>query len=312
MPNRQKRLRHHDVLDDPYLHSQALLTTLCGSQIQILDQKLTFLSVLTEDKVGVWTFEALWAETPIAVKCALAPLLFSETAIHQSIQAKCQVPSHFPRCFFNVTTPDSLQILGFERLSGVSLDVAFPLLGDPTEAIASVGLQILDILEDLHLNCNIVHTNISPFNLIYRDVDPSQSSLCLTDFSLASHTVRQISSPIGSKLFASLAAHQVGGQISYISDIESLVYLLEWLVASSLPWKLEDEWDTIEAKKQEFIPEHCALPCICNLLTYVCSFSSQSDPPDYSALRSFFKQPDSSDEYSSEDDFVLPISLEME
>src|SRR3989338_7781941 len=139
------RLRHHDIdhLADPYQQSHALLTTLSGSQIQIFDdQKLNFLSVVHENRIGVWTFDATLAGIPITVKCALSPLLFSEPAIHQVIQTHCQVPAHFPGCFFTSTTPRSLQMIGFERLLGASLGVAFPALGDPAEAIQSIALDI--------------------------------------------------------------------------------------------------------------------------------------------------------------------------
>jgi len=306
-----------NTLNGNFPHFQFLLANLCGTHLHVHDQKLTFLSVVkqNEEVDGVWTFTAIWGPKPIIIKSSLtsfSQLLSSYRDTHKLIEVRSLIPSYFSRLLFNVITSDGLYLLGFEQLDGFSLDLAFPFLGDPKEAISTVALQILDILEDLHLNCGLIHGNLSPSTLIYRNADPTDSHLCLHDLNKAVPNGKQVVSlDDHSKLFGSLAAHQVGRSVTYLSDIESLVYLLEWLVSGTLPWTEADDWDVLIRKKEFFSSEHCALSCISKLLKYVCTVSSPS-LPDYAVLRSFFENPyDSfSDDSLSddEDEFLLPIS----
>ena len=103
--------------------------------------------------------------------------------------------------------------------------------------------QILSILEDLH-NAGIVHRDLKPENIVLGRGENS-NQVFLIDFGISKiykdtygrHVpYRDKKSFIGTARYASIAAHD-GIEISRKDDLESLGYVLVYLLKGYLPWQ---------------------------------------------------------------------------
>lgn len=103
--------------------------------------------------------------------------------------------------------------------------------------ICHIGAQIIDGLQFLH-NQRIIHCDLKLENFAIGRED--RSKIFLFDFGLSktipenNTEVFKINNIVGSLLFMSRNAHQ--GIITYRNDIESLAYVLAFLVNGRLPW----------------------------------------------------------------------------
>lgn len=107
------------------------------------------------------------------------------------------------------------------------------------ESVCEIGKQMVDRLEILHQK-NWVHSDLKPENIVIGQND--RSVIYLVDFGLATEfeiadTPKKSSVVGGTSRFMSVGAHE--GFISYQNDIESLGFLLAYLVKKELPWDAE-------------------------------------------------------------------------
>lgn len=108
--------------------------------------------------------------------------------------------------------------------------------------MSTIGIKLLDRLEVLH-GQNIVHCDLKPDNITIGKEDTTE--LYLIDFGL-SQTITdadellepfKINHILGSFIFLSTSAHN--GIVSFWNDIESLAYVLLYLLNGNVPWDAE-------------------------------------------------------------------------
>lgn len=141
---------------------------------------------------------------------------------------------------FGSGTASGYRFLAMELL-GPSLDMFLKKRGRPfqLETVCKIGENLVDRLEVLHKKM-FVHCDLKPENIaVGRN---NQSDIYLIDFGCATKITNlsvplKTSTIIGTLRFISVAAHE--GIISFQSDIESLGYVLAYLVTGELPWGLE-------------------------------------------------------------------------
>lgn len=148
----------------------------------------------------------------------------------------------FPKSIANGSTADHYFIA--VELLGPSLMTFFKSHGESfgLSTVLKIGIQILDRLEILHTK-NIVHGDLKPENVVvgYND----SSKLYLIDFGLSTEIENadelrvpfRIDSVRGTLKYMSVGAHQ--GIVAFQNDIESLGYLLVFLLSGKMPWDAE-------------------------------------------------------------------------
>ncbi|CAD8188976.1 unnamed protein product [Paramecium pentaurelia] len=164
-----------------------------------------------------------------------------------------------------------------------------------TYCVYNIAFQLLWILEQIHKR-NIIHRDLKPENILSKaDTD----KIYLIDFGI-SRNINQITNKkkkisfIGTSRYASLAAHQ-GIEQTAKDDLESLGYLLIYLMKQRLPWmNIEkndpERLDKIRKLKQETKVEDLCQECpnsILKFMKYVKGLSQQQKP-SYAMLRGLF------------------------
>ena len=160
--------------------------------------------------------------------------------------------------------------------------------------------QILTILEEIH-NLGIIHRDLKPENIVGQDEQHSQ--VFLIDFGISKvykdnygrHIPwREKKSFIGTARYASLAAHE-GFEISRKDDLESLGYVLLFLLKGFLPWQNmnvseKDKCKKVGELKAGLKPEELYkdLPDeFVKYMNYVKGLSFKQNP-DYNFLKGLF------------------------
>lgn len=130
------------------------------------------------------------------------------------------------------------------ELLGQSLETVFKAHGGPfgLATVSKIGVELLDRLQVLHAE-NIVHCDLKPENVIFGTAD--QTTLYLIDFGLSKTILNadellqpfKINRIVGTFNYLSVGAHE--GIVSFRNDIESLAYMLIYLISGDLPWNLK-------------------------------------------------------------------------
>ena len=139
-------------------------------------------------------------------------------------------------------TPDyNLLIM---QLLGKSLDVVFEDCHSAIDVgtVMKIGITIISHLENIH-RTGIIHRDIKPNNFMF-GLDDKTSHLYVMDFGLSKKwhvsgdhiEYKGDRSMIGTARYASLNIHQ-GIEPSRRDDMESVGYMLVYLIKGSLPWQ---------------------------------------------------------------------------
>lgn len=115
-------------------------------------------------------------------------------------------------------------------------------------SVAAIGWNLLDVFEYMHLK-----------GVVYRDAKPENimigfdNKIYLIDFGLCapirSKDTRIASRLIGTIRYASINAHN-GASLCARDDLESLVYVLIYLVKKSLPWSNTEDKNDVKMQKE--------------------------------------------------------------
>ena len=199
----------------------------------------------------------------------------------------------------------SLIVLVMELL-GDSLDKIFDKLPSrkmSIRCVCNIAYQLLTIFEIIH-NCNIIHRDIKPANVAI-GYEGKSKFIYLLDFGLSkkyrsSKTKKhfpfvQCNKLIGNARYSSINALD-GGTQSRRDDLESLGYLLLYLLLGRLPWQghishsKDDKYYKIrEIKKNTTPAELCQglPPQIQEYVEYTRKLEYETDP-DYNYLKNLF------------------------
>ena len=199
----------------------------------------------------------------------------------------------------------SLIILVMELL-GDSLDKIFDKLPSrkmSIRCVCNIAYQLLMIFEIIH-NCNIIHRDIKPANVAIGFEEKSKF-IYLLDFGLSkkyrsSKTKKHFPFVQGNKLIGNARYSSInaldGGTQSRRDDLESLGYLLLYLLLGRLPWQghishsKEDKYYKIREIKKNTTPEELCQglpPQIQEYVEYTRNLEYETNP-DYNYLKNLF------------------------
>ncbi|XP_010051251.2 casein kinase 1-like protein HD16 [Eucalyptus grandis] len=172
----------------------------------------------------------------------------------------------------------------------------------PLAAVACVAVEAISILEKLHSR-GYIHGDVKPDNfLLGPPGTPDERKLFLIDLGLAvrwrCHStglhVRYHQSPDhfrGTPLFASVHAH-LGRTSSRRDDLESLAYMLAFLISGQLPWHGFQAEDMLICKKKMATPlealYHSCPPPFLQFAKFAVNLSFDEDP-NYARYISLFR-----------------------
>lgn len=166
--------------------------------------------------------------------------------------------------------------------------------------VEKIGQKMIQRFESLY-ECGIVHCDIKPENITIGLEDTDE--IYLIDFGLARDIEnKENQEPIkidripGSLMYLSLGAHE--GILSFRNDLESMGYLLLFLLNGDLPWSVDEIvkiakidnmmtiMDAVKSLKKSFMKDlPKSLPAqIYNLLEAIHGIS-YVEPPDYEMLK---------------------------
>ena len=160
---------------------------------------------------------------------------------------------------------------------------------------------MLDVLQAVH-DRFILHRDLKPENIMF---DHSSGRFSLIDFGLSkryvdragNHILRTVSRPFrGTLRYCSLNMHN-GVENTRRDDLESLAYVLVYLVKSTLPWvrtqgrSLQEKMEAVRKTKLETKPTMLCQgldSAFCDLLVHARTLNF-TQTPDYSKLRASFR-----------------------
>ena len=170
------------------------------------------------------------------------------------------------------------------------------------KTVCLLGIEMLKILKYIH-DRNYIHRDIKPDNFAIGYSEPN--NLFLLDFGLAkkyrsSRTLEQKPMQKNKKLtgtarYASINALR-GYDQSRRDDLESVGYVLAYLLRGNLPWQgiivktKEEKYAKILYKKQYITPEELLNGYPTELVTYIkyCKGLDYNEEPDYNYLTGLF------------------------
>ncbi|CAK65618.1 unnamed protein product (macronuclear) [Paramecium tetraurelia] len=169
------------------------------------------------------------------------------------------------------------------------------------KCVLLIAEQMLSILENIHLK-SVLHRDIKPENILAgRDND---SNLYLVDFGISKfyrdkrgrHINFSENKPfLGTSRYASLGAHK-GQEQSRRDDLESLGYVLVYLLKGSLPWQVLKLQDEQKIKAVGDMKDTMTLHELCNglpneferMIDYARKLDFKA-APDYKFLKKMFQ-----------------------
>lgn len=170
------------------------------------------------------------------------------------------------------------------------------------KSILIIADQILEILKNIHAK-GVLHRDIKPDNILFGIYQESKD-IYLTDFGISKLYLDQNKCHIpfetdcafvGTIRFASEAAHK-GHQLSRRDDLESLGYILVYLLKGTLPWLNLKNLDVYQRKKMVgelksslYLDELCSnIPSVFSIyLKYVKRLGFYENP-DYDYMQKLF------------------------
>ncbi|CAO4380628.1 unnamed protein product [Caenorhabditis nigoni] len=164
----------------------------------------------------------------------------------------------------------------------------------------SVGIQIIEALEDLH-NCGFIHRDLKPSNICFGRKDRGElGKMYLLSFGISRKYVdskNQMRKPRehvefrGTVRYASLNCHQLM-ELNRKDDLESTLYVLVEMITGQLPWKGLPDGATVARVKQQsrqqpgiaqFLKGACPMEEIREVMNLIDSYTYFS-PPDYASI----------------------------
>ena len=191
-----------------------------------------------------------------------------------------------------------------EELLSKSIQELFELNDNemPLKNVCMIAIQLLERIEYIHSKF-IIHRNINPTNFVIGE--KNNSLIYVIDFGMAkkyrsSRTGKHLKFNLNQKIFGNVSFISVnsmrGMEQSRRDDLESLGYMLIYLLKGYLPWKeFENKNDKIQKIFQ--LKRKISLSRLCRYLPeeikkYIeyCKILSFEQEPNYEYLKGLFKQ----------------------
>ena len=236
------------------------------------------------------------------------PLLANEYAMYQMLDGCFGFPKLFG--FDNSTDSNALVI----QLLGPSLDDMVAACGGAlsVKTVLLLANEMINRIEYVHRKC-YVHRDIKPSNFLLGE----NNTLYMIDFGVSGRycdvnthihiPMRRGKQLVGTDTYASINAHQ-GVELSRRDDLESLAYVLVYLLKGVLPWQgiaKTKEYDQILQMKKGLSPRELCVglpPEFEEFLLDVRQIGF-SDEPDYSRYRAMFRKRLLDDGYTFDFDY---------
>jgi serine/threonine protein kinase len=148
-----------------------------------------------------------------------------------------------------------------------------------------IGIKIIDVLRTIHEK-GLVHRDIKPDNFMFDQ--NNMNNIYLIDFGLcksyinnnAHISIKKTNSFIGSKNYSSLNAHDCI-ELSRRDDLESLCYIMFYLINGILPWNNDFDDSSLINKKREIVNDGSQCKILKDILKYVRELTFDEQPKYY-------------------------------
>ncbi|CAD8137730.1 unnamed protein product [Paramecium pentaurelia] len=231
------------------------------------------------------------------------PQIFFEAKLYNYLQGQDQYDKGIPKIHDQGVDGDYNYIV--MDLLGPSLEELFNKHHRKLslKSVLMLADQLIQRIEYIHSK-QFIHRDIKPDNFLV-GVDSKSSRLYIVDFGLAKRYItkeghipyKEGKSLTGTARYASINTH-VGLEQSRRDDLESLGYVLMYLLRGQLPWQnmkafnQKEKYQKIMEKKQETTPEQLCKGFPNELTQYLqyCRNLKFEDKPDYNYIRNLFKE----------------------
>lgn len=259
-----------------------------------------------EEELGVGTFCKVFSAVdqvtggPVVLKYPLTPeaipMLEQEGKILTALQKVKSTPYIDVPRLIHISKKPAFVVM--QQVGKTLLSIQKERQRMTTKTIIMLGLKALEGMEGIHA-CGYVHKDIKPDNLTV-SLDPSDASIYFIDFGLSSRYERggthisysETQQFEGSPFFASINSMR-GVRPSRRDDLESLGYILLFLLQGSLPWFHIQSSNSDDLLSQVLTSrEKHPIPSICHSSDYeirdfvmYCQSLSYTEKPNYDHLR---------------------------
>jgi serine/threonine protein kinase len=233
-----------------------------------------------------------------------SPKLLFEAKLYNYLNKNCnKMDRQVPKVYQYLTT-DFCNIMIME-LMGPSLESLFSFCEwhFSLKTVLMLADQMINRLEFLHSN-NFIHRDLKPANILIGNGKNSYR-IFLIDFGLAKKFTKngehrpfqEHKEYVGTPKFSSYNSH-LGYELSRRDDMESLGYILVYLLKGFLPWQnlkakdKQEKREKIKEMKQKIKTEDlcCGLPLEFEEYLNYCKELKFDEKPDYEFLREKFRK----------------------
>ncbi|CAK85816.1 unnamed protein product (macronuclear) [Paramecium tetraurelia] len=212
------------------------------------NQKIINNVYITKKRISAGSFGVVYQGQDINTRNLVAIKMDKENKEDSSLLREAEILKrlqhlqHIPKLYWAGKEQDShvlvIQHLGRDLTHYMKTFRKFSL-----KCVLNVAEQMINILESLHKN-KVLHRDIKPENVLVGK-DDDENSLYIVDFGISkffkdeneSHISFREKQPfIGTTRYASINAHK-GYSLSRRDDMESLGYMLIFLLKGQLPWQ---------------------------------------------------------------------------
>ena len=237
-----------------------------------------------------------------------ANLLFWEYNVYRAYLTGVKgVPAH-PKDRSWYGKSDGFAYLALERLYGGTLTSRCASHGVAAATVCKVGAQLIETLEGIHRN-GLLFRDVKPDNFMLKNEDGSGRVYCLDFGAAVKYTDRdgdrkkEGTGVEGTPNFMALRVH-ANSPPAPADDLESLAYMLIWMLKGSLPWEGAGSMQGVVKGKEEAIMDPSVLyegvsdsdelMAIIEYMNMVIDMDAD-ETPDYKACKEVFYEGDIED-----------------